>query len=166
MATKSGKTKEAAKVKSKSILANLKPSPKPTPKASPKGVKEKLPLAKNGAKEKVKPTLKAPPVPPTEKISPKIMTAKEPAVAKPKKLTKAEKLAAEALVKADSDWLQLQNQYKALKPVPYMMSEDFQAKTVISHKVLGIGFVLKNQNNRIEVLFRDGKRTLITNYKK
>lgn len=67
---------------------------------------------------------------------------------------------------ADPEWTQYMNQNKAAKPVPYLMSEDFQPKTIISHKVLGLGYVLKSQNNRIEVSFKEGKKTLITNYKK
>jgi len=105
---------------------------------------------------------------PVEKIQPKIMSAKPAEAVAPKKSPKTpkEKVATPASEASDPEWLELLNQSKSTKPVPYSMSEDFQPKTVINHKVLGLGFVLKSQNNRIEVQFRDGKKTLITNYKK
>lgn len=68
--------------------------------------------------------------------------------------------------KSDPEWVQLANQNKGVKPVPYVMSDDYHPKAVINHKILGLGFVLKSQNNRIEVQFKDGKKMLITNYKK
>jgi hypothetical protein len=35
----------------------------------------------------------------------------------------------------------------------------------LMHKVLGWGFVLSNLNDRLEVLFKDGIKVLISNYK-
>ena len=45
------------------------------------------------------------------------------------------------------------------------MSEKFNAMSPIQHKVLGWGFVLTNENDRLEVLFETGIRNLISNYK-
>jgi len=45
------------------------------------------------------------------------------------------------------------------------MSDVFEALKPINHKVLGWGFVLTNENNRLEVLFENGIKVLISNYK-
>lgn len=55
---------------------------------------------------------------------------------------------------------------KAMKIKNYKMSESFEARTPIMHKVLGWGFILSCENNRIQVLFKEGVKTLITNYQK
>ena len=64
-----------------------------------------------------------------------------------------------------AQWTSLYERSKAVKPVPYKMSENYEAKTPILHKVLGWGYVLSSQNNRLEVLFQDGIKVLIANYK-
>ena len=55
---------------------------------------------------------------------------------------------------------------KTIKAKPYKMTEIFEAKTPIQHKILGWGFILAAENNRIQVLFKDGVRTLIMNYQR
>jgi hypothetical protein len=45
------------------------------------------------------------------------------------------------------------------------MSAQFEANRPIQHKVLGWGFVLNNDNDRLEVLFEQGVKMLISNYK-
>ncbi len=65
----------------------------------------------------------------------------------------------------EAQWAQLKEKYKALKPVAYKMSESFEARTPILHKVLGWGFIITNQNDRLEVLFQQGIKFLISNYK-
>ena len=62
-------------------------------------------------------------------------------------------------------WERIHDACKGLKPEPYKMSENFEAKTAITHKVLGWGYVLTSQNNRLEVIFKDGIKVLIANYK-
>lgn len=68
---------------------------------------------------------------------------------------------------AGNNW---ENVYKlasrVLKAKNYKMSEVFEARTPIQHKVLGWGYVLSSENNRIQVLFKDGVKTLITSYNK
>ncbi len=127
-----------------------KPAPKPPKVAAKPVVVKEAPVEAIEAK-------------PTPKIMSGAPTVKVP---KEKKPTKKALAAAAAVAKADADWLQLTNQYKAVKPVPYAMSEDYPPKSVISHKILGLGYVLTSLNNRIEVMFKDGKKTLVTNYKK
>jgi hypothetical protein len=65
----------------------------------------------------------------------------------------------------EAQWAQLKEKYKALKPAAYKMSESFEARTPILHKVLGWGFIITNQNDRLEVLFQQGIKFLISNYK-
>jgi hypothetical protein len=64
-----------------------------------------------------------------------------------------------------AQWKSIFEKSKALKPVPYKMSENYEARTALMHKVLGWGYVLTSQNNRLEVLFQDGIKFLIANYK-
>lgn len=70
------------------------------------------------------------------------------------------------ITQAGSNWEAIYKIAKDLKARGYKMSESFNPKTPIVHKVLGWGFVLSSENNRIQVLFKDGLKTLITNYQK
>lgn len=71
----------------------------------------------------------------------------------------------EPTTKLGQKWQNLYNKSKNLTPVPYKMSETYTVKMAIEHKILGLGFVIDNKNDRLEVLFRDGIRVLISNYK-
>lgn len=62
-------------------------------------------------------------------------------------------------------WQELFKRYGKDKTVNYKMSDEFQALKPINHKVLGWGFVLTNENNRLEILFENGIKVLISNYK-
>ena len=65
----------------------------------------------------------------------------------------------------EGQWQVLFDKAKGIKPLPYKMSDNFEARTPLLHKVLGWGYVLSSQNNRLEVLFKDGVKVLIANYK-
>ncbi len=65
----------------------------------------------------------------------------------------------------EAQWAQIKEKHKSLKPVAYKMSENYEARTPILHKVLGWGFIITNQNDRLEVLFQQGIKFLISNYK-
>jgi hypothetical protein len=83
----------------------------------------------------------------------------------PSGLTDQEKKALNRkITQAGSNWEAVYKIAKDLKAKGYKMSESFTPKTPIVHKVLGWGFVLSSENNRIQVLFKDGLKTLITNY--
>jgi hypothetical protein len=71
---------------------------------------------------------------------------------------------AEEVQKLHRQWRQMHEQLKDVKPVPYILSGSYEAKTPIQHKIMGWGYVLKNRGTRIEVLFEDGIRTLVSNY--
>ncbi|MFZ3231913.1 MAG: hypothetical protein WA160_17025 [Pseudobdellovibrio sp.] len=62
-------------------------------------------------------------------------------------------------------WIELSKKQSKEKAVPYKMSDKFTALSPIQHKVLGWGFILSNDNDRLEVLFETGIRMLISNYK-
>jgi hypothetical protein len=62
-------------------------------------------------------------------------------------------------------WQELFKRYGKDKAVNYKMSEQFESLKPINHKVLGWGFVLTSENNRLEILFENGIKLLICNYK-
>ncbi len=66
----------------------------------------------------------------------------------------------------ESKWLELKDKYKWLKPQSYKMTEVYKDRTILDHKVLGLGFILSVVNDRLEVLFQTGTKQLISNYKK
>lgn len=62
-------------------------------------------------------------------------------------------------------WQELYKRYGKEKAVNYKMTDMFESLKPIQHKVLGWGFVLTNENSRLEVLFENGIKMLISNYK-
>lgn len=62
-------------------------------------------------------------------------------------------------------WQELFKRHGKEKASPYKMTDSFDAMKPLQHKVLGWGFVLSNENNRLEVLFENGIKMLISNYK-
>lgn len=81
---------------------------------------------------------------------------------KPLKLSKLERA---KMTEDEAKWWDLHEKNKTLKAPNYDMREAFEANKPIQHKLLGWGFVLNNDNDRLEVLFKDGKRMLISNRK-
>lgn len=67
--------------------------------------------------------------------------------------------------KMTQKWNALYRKAKDVDAAPYSMKKTFAPKTPIVHKVLGWGYVLANRNDRLEVLFKDGIKYLISNYK-
>ncbi len=62
-------------------------------------------------------------------------------------------------------WQELNKRYGKDKAQPYKMTDIFESMKPVQHKILGWGFVLTNENNRLEVLFENGIKMLISNYK-
>ena len=82
------------------------------------------------------------------------------------KKAKALKAAAEKVLSEDlKRWSDYRDKFGSERTVPYSMSGVFEAKQSISHKVLGWGYILSVQNDRLEVLFESGTKMLISNYK-
>ena len=63
-------------------------------------------------------------------------------------------------------WLEVNKKYNKDKALTYKMTESYPSLAPLQHKVLGWGFILTNENDRLEVLFESGIRILISNYKK
>jgi hypothetical protein len=115
-----------------------------------------------------------PEVPSTLEEAPELQAAEsEAAVATPeegepvveKKAKRVNELKIDRTGNLEGQWRLLHERSKAIKPVNYKMSENYEARTALLHKVLGWGYVLTSQNNRLEVLFKDGIKILIANYK-
>jgi hypothetical protein len=83
-----------------------------------------------------------------------------------KKQTKKAQAAYQAATEEEAKWLELKEKYKGISPSSYKMSEIYQEKTLLDHKVLGLGVILSVVNDRLEVLFQTGTKHLISNYKK
>ncbi|MES2801753.1 MAG: hypothetical protein V4654_04630 [Bdellovibrionota bacterium] len=62
-------------------------------------------------------------------------------------------------------WQELFKRHGKDKANSYKMTDSFDAMKPLQHKVLGWGFILSNENNRLEVLFENGIKMLISNYK-
>lgn len=50
--------------------------------------------------------------------------------------------------------------------IPYNMKASFEEKTAIKHPKMGIGYITSAENDRLRVLFSEGTKSLIMNYKK
>ncbi len=61
-------------------------------------------------------------------------------------------------------WNELKEKHAKEKPLNYSMSSQFPSGKPLVHKVLGWGFILTNNNDRLEVIFESGKKILISNY--
>lgn len=62
-------------------------------------------------------------------------------------------------------WQELFKRHGKDKANSYKMTDSFDAMKPLQHKILGWGFILSNENNRLEVLFENGIKMLISNYK-
>ena len=62
-------------------------------------------------------------------------------------------------------WQELYRRHGKDKADTYKMTDVFQSSAPIQHKILGWGFVLNSDNDRLEVLFENGIKILISNYK-
>jgi small-conductance mechanosensitive channel len=71
----------------------------------------------------------------------------------------------EAISALAQKWSTLYKKAEQIEAKPYNMKGQFEEKTAIVHKVLGWGYILANRNDRLEVLFKDGIKYLISNYK-
>ncbi len=174
--------KKAAK--KEAVAAKSKKASKPVAKAPAKAAKPAKPAAKAPPKPSAKAAGKAKEVKPAKKAVP----SPEPVSAKPSKAEKsAKKVKPEASVvevspetskkekkvKIDKaglsedqiKWHELHEKHKGMKAPAYSISGQFEAKSPLQHKLFGWGFILSNEYDRLEVLFEDGKRMLISNRK-
>ncbi|HMN66914.1 MAG TPA: hypothetical protein PKC28_00085 [Bdellovibrionales bacterium] len=137
--------------------AALKRQTAGAPKAKAVAAPPAPPRAKTTAKTKAVEATAAPAEP---KVAAK--PAKEPKRSRKISIEIAANEAASAL---QAKWSALYKKVDQIDAKPYNMKAVFEEKTAITHKVLGWGYILANRNDRLEVLFKDGIKYLISNYK-
>lgn len=84
---------------------------------------------------------------------------------KKKRLTKAEREAQEEKQRLLEKWQELHELSEGQPAKKYVISDSYEANTSLDHSKLGWGYVLTSQNNRLEVLFEEGIKVLVSNYK-
>lgn len=104
-----------------------------------------------------------------EKVSAEVPVAPQPTKSQTTK-SKSRKISvdvdpAEGSASLSGKWGTLYKKAEQIESKPYNMKAVFEEKTAIVHKVLGWGYILANRNDRLEVLFKDGIKYLISNYK-
>lgn len=98
----------------------------------------------------------------SEKDTPKTLSKKKPE--RKKRLTKAEREAQEERERLKEKWHELFALSEGQEVRKYVMSETFEANTAIEHVSMGWGYILSSQSNRLEVLFEEGIKMLVSNY--
>lgn len=167
---KAAPAKKAAAAKPVAKAAPVKSATKAAPAADAKPAKEAK--AEKPAKAAKAETV---PAPKAEKPTLKLVTA-EPQAAAPAKEAKAPKSKSAGVKKTkptkaeiasseeEARWHELHEKHKAEKPQSYDMKAKFETGKPLQHKLLGWGWILSNENDRLEVLFREGRKMLISNY--
>jgi len=90
---------------------------------------------------------------------------KAPKVKGSKKVAATQELDSEiSLHGQTAKWLQFYKKYGNIEAVNYDMTRQFEEKKPIQHPKLGWGFIIAIVNDRLEVLFQEGIKTLISNY--
>lgn len=140
------------------VLTKAAPVAKTIPESPKKDPKKE-------AKKEISAEVKAAP------LAEKVEAEKAPPEPKPVKVPKLKK-SEQAKINADKAalneeerrWNEFHEKHKTDKAQTYDMKATFEAAQPLQHKILGWGWILSNDNDRLEVLFRDGKRILISNY--
>jgi len=183
-ASKAVKAIKAAAIKAKPLKDKLKTAKVATPVAVKAKAALKAAVPAKAAKPAAKPVAKAAPAPQVEKAKAALkkensvadalifaepsgtVAAAEGKVKKPRakrlSITAAATEAASALA---AKWASLYKKAEQIESKPYNMRGVFEEKTAITHKLMGWGYILANRNDRLEVLFQDGIKYLISNYK-
>lgn len=94
--------------------------------------------------------------------------SEKPIAPKKSKATRAAESKEKAAKQASSDeearWVDIYEKNKGEKPLDYDMKRKYESNKPLQHKILGWGWILSSENDRLEVLFKDGKKILISNY--
>ncbi len=144
-------------------------APAPKVNAKSKGPEAQIQKAKAALKKESTTAVKSVPVKSTAKTTAKNTSAETTPVAEPK-AKRGRKISIdinpnEAASALAGKWATLNKKAEQIEAKPYNMRNQFEEKTAITHKVLGWGYILANRNDRLEVLFKDGIKYLISNYK-
>ncbi len=164
--------KSPAKVEKKPAPKILKPIVKAAEKPVAKAAVKEKPAAKKSEPALMTKNGKAEPEERVVNKQPTVISMLEES-STPDDSAKAEKVSKIKPVKIErgnladekAKWAELYKKYGKEKAVTYKMSDTFTTMVPMQHKVLGWGFVLTNENDRLEVLFETGIRMLISNYK-
>ncbi len=146
------KSAKPAKVAAKKPVKAAASAPKPAAKAPAKASAPAKKAASPAVLEK-----KSAPVEPPKKAT----AAKAPQAAETSEKIKIDK----SMTEEQAKWAEMYNKYRDTQASNYDMKSTFKAASPIQHKVLGWGWIVSNENDRLEVLFKDGKRMLISNYR-
>ena len=87
----------------------------------------------------------------------------EPKVKK-KRITKAEREAMEEAERLRDKWQELHTLSEGQPAKKYKITDSYESNSSLDHAKLGWGYVLTSQNNRLEVLFEEGIKVLVSNY--
>lgn len=151
-------SKAPAKVAKAPAKAAVAPAKKVAAKPAPPAKVEKPAKA---AVKPVKEVKVAKEVEPVKKSSHLSLVTEEAAPKKEKKV----KFDRTGMTEDQIKWHEMHEKYKGVKAPNYSISGQFEAKSPIQHKIFGWGFILSNEYDRLEVIFEDGKRMLISNRK-
>ena len=142
------KAKSKAKATPAKTVTSLKKSSKVSLKTKSTAKKPKMKTADSAATAQKKETQLA------------TATPKAPAV-----MTRAAAQEALAQKAANSKWASLYSKAQKIPVSPYNLKSQYEPETAIQHKTLGWGYILDKKNDRLEVLFENGIKYLISNYK-
>lgn len=161
MAKAKTKTKTAKKVdkvqkKPKAKSIKLEEKPKDTPPVTAKKASTKIQDIKN---EESKKTLEKP-----QKKTELSILAHGPKASKTEEKPSKGVAAKKGSSEDEARWQELYEKHKSEKVQTYNMRGTFEAQRPLNHKILGWGWILSNENDRLEVLFKEGKKILISNY--
>ena len=154
-------TKKAPTIQNEKSLRGKKGAGVKTPPVFPPKIAAKPPVVGAAQQiEKAKSALKkvCPPASATNGM------AKAKAKAKNRKIS-VDVSPGEAASALAQKWATLYKKADQIDAKPYNMTGVFEEKMGLIHKVLGWGYILANRNDRLEVLFKDGIKYLISNYK-
>lgn len=157
---KAEKSAKPVRAHAKSVAPVKKVEAKSAPlKTEAKAPEKAAAAVVKAVKEKVVPAVAQIPEPVVEAPQKKVKEPKVPKV----RVSAKEKAAIAALNEEVKKWSELRIKYGNEKATNYSMNEQFEANKPIQHKVLGWGYILSNQNDRLEVLFEQGVKILISN---
>lgn len=83
---------------------------------------------------------------------------------KKKRITKAEREATDEADRLRDKWQELHTLSEGQPAKKYKIVDSYESNSALDHAKLGWGYVLTSQNNRLEVLFEDGIKILVSNY--
>lgn len=146
-------------------VAKAKKAEKPAAPVALAPAKVEAPKAKKGSASE-KPKKEAAPQEKVDKTSTRKTVAELVESAKaPEKKERRIRLDKTGLSEDQIKWHEMKEKYRNEKPQNYSISGTFEAKKPIEHKTFGWGYVMSNEYDRLDVLFADGRRVLISNRK-